>query len=296
MDEINDSELTKVTSNAFNNVLQYVQNSCLNFHIQMTPFSADISLKKSLVRNKSGFPMMPNLPKHDECGLDMELVRMKKKYEDLASKHTLAMDTIKSLEKGVKMRDETISKLLLLNEETQPVFTDKKSNNYEEEKIEPLNALNCEMEVVKVKDDFVISSQDDDLTQVSKPYVPMPSGQASDSSTVACSLCSRAMINYSPQYFSGYKLHPACVICLKRDSLIDEEPDPFSSFPSSSIPSSLLTHWIQPYQLSFSPPISASVSLKSHYVKLPNPVEILYTAQDILLELKELMKRSDWWS
>ena len=101
---------------------------------------------------------------------------------------------------------------------------------------------------------------------------------------------------YSPQYFSGYKLHPACAICLKRDSLIDEEPDPFSSFPSSSIPSSLLTHWIQPYQLSLSPPISASVSLKSHFVKLPNPGEILYTAQDILLELKELMKRSDWWS
>ena len=60
MDRTIDSELTMVTNNAFNNVLQCIQNSCLNYQIQMSPFLAVITLKKPLVKDKFGTPTLPN--------------------------------------------------------------------------------------------------------------------------------------------------------------------------------------------------------------------------------------------
>ena len=244
---------------------------------------------------------MPNLIKYDQSSLEMELACMKEKYENLASKHMLAMETIDSLEKSVKMRDETIRNLLVSDEQTQYVkdplrlSLDGNTVNCEEEKNKNPKAPHFS-ELETLQEEFGNSSQDDYLEPYSRPCVPMPIGHTPYSSLVACSLCMRTISNYCPQYFSGYKLHPVCDICMKRNSLKDEEPHPFSSFPSSNIPSSLVTHWIQPYQLSLSPRITSSVSFRSHYVKLPNPGEILYTAQDILLELKELMARSNWWS
>ena len=104
------------------------------------------------------------------------------------------------------------------------------------------------------------------------------------------------MPDYTPQYFSGYKLRPACDICLKKNPIENQESLPFSAFPFGEIPSSLATHWIQPFKLSTLPSISSSVSFRSHCTKFPNPGEVLYTASDILHELKELMKKSSWWT
>ena len=41
-------------SRIFDNILEQIQSSNLNFHLQVSPFSAVISLKKSLVKDKSG--------------------------------------------------------------------------------------------------------------------------------------------------------------------------------------------------------------------------------------------------
>ena len=43
----------------FNNILDCIQRSNLNFQLQVSPFSAFISMKKSLVKDKSGSYLQP---------------------------------------------------------------------------------------------------------------------------------------------------------------------------------------------------------------------------------------------
>lgn len=45
----------------FNNILDKIQKSNLNFQLQVSPFSAFISLKKSLVKDRSGSFLLPQL-------------------------------------------------------------------------------------------------------------------------------------------------------------------------------------------------------------------------------------------
>ena len=54
-----DSELnpTMAAHRTFDSILQQIQFSNLNFRIQLTPFAANISLKKTPVRDKSGIPL-----------------------------------------------------------------------------------------------------------------------------------------------------------------------------------------------------------------------------------------------
>ena len=56
--DFNSSELnpTMVAAEAFNSILQQVQSSNLNFMIQLSPFAANISLKKTPLKDKSGIP------------------------------------------------------------------------------------------------------------------------------------------------------------------------------------------------------------------------------------------------
>ena len=48
-----------LANNAFETLIDQVRNSNLNFQLQMSPFSAQISLKKSLVIDQSGRPRLP---------------------------------------------------------------------------------------------------------------------------------------------------------------------------------------------------------------------------------------------
>ena len=48
-----------LASQTFDNILQTIQKSNLNFVLQVSPYSANISLKKSLVTDKSGAVCLP---------------------------------------------------------------------------------------------------------------------------------------------------------------------------------------------------------------------------------------------
>ena len=54
-----DLKLTMLASQTFDNILEEIQNSCLNFQLQISPFSAMISLKKSYIKDRSGNPLLP---------------------------------------------------------------------------------------------------------------------------------------------------------------------------------------------------------------------------------------------
>ena len=51
----------------FEGIINQVRSSNLNFQIQMTPFSANILIKKTLIRDNAGSPIIPSTFKnHDE--------------------------------------------------------------------------------------------------------------------------------------------------------------------------------------------------------------------------------------
>ena len=56
-----DFDYTMLASNAFDYLLNQIRSSNLNFHLQMSPFSAIVSIKKSLIKDKSGLPLLPKL-------------------------------------------------------------------------------------------------------------------------------------------------------------------------------------------------------------------------------------------
>ena len=127
MNEIIDSDKTMAAANyAFNNVLHSIQNSCLNYHIQMSPFSAVISLKKSLVKSKSGSPSFPTMPNTD-AGVNSanmeELDILKKKHAELMVKYDDAIKTITSLTYDIDTPDDVIQNLLNLRKFQQVQLT-----------------------------------------------------------------------------------------------------------------------------------------------------------------------------
>ena len=67
MDEFIDSDQNPamLASNMFYQILNQIQSSNLNFHLQQTPFSAQISLRKSLMRDKSGKYLLPFIPDYE---------------------------------------------------------------------------------------------------------------------------------------------------------------------------------------------------------------------------------------
>ena len=60
-----DSDPTMAASKTFDRILYIIQQSNLNFALQVSPFSANISLKKSLVRDKAGSFRFPPEPLND---------------------------------------------------------------------------------------------------------------------------------------------------------------------------------------------------------------------------------------
>ena len=55
------SDPKMLADQTFNNILYEIQRSNLNFQLQVSPFSAYISLKKSLVKDRCGSLLLPPL-------------------------------------------------------------------------------------------------------------------------------------------------------------------------------------------------------------------------------------------
>ena len=96
----------------FNNILDCIQRSNLNFQLQVSPFSAFISLKKSLVKDKFGSYLQPpaqttvepHLPSQDLTSL---LVRINELENDLLIQKNNHGDIVKKLkDASIKLEQE----------------------------------------------------------------------------------------------------------------------------------------------------------------------------------------------
>ena len=94
-DELINSDINMLAANSFNSILNHIQNSSLNYQLQLSPFSALVSIKKSFIKDKSGQTVLP-----PECFItpayksELELrnessryEKLKQEFEELRSVH-----------------------------------------------------------------------------------------------------------------------------------------------------------------------------------------------------------------
>ena len=53
------TDLTMLAKATFNEVISEIQESCLNYTMQVTPYSAIISLRKTFITDRNGVTVMP---------------------------------------------------------------------------------------------------------------------------------------------------------------------------------------------------------------------------------------------
>ena len=116
MQEITDSDnmsSAMLASNMFQEILDLIQSSNLNFQLQVSPFAAQISLRKSLVRDKAGKVLPPGIQRHDDLKklvnkndkLQNELSILQSNHEVLVNDFTKACQTIETLKNQIVKED-----------------------------------------------------------------------------------------------------------------------------------------------------------------------------------------------
>jgi hypothetical protein len=104
---------TMCLNQVFESLLNSVKSSNLNFHIQQTPFSAVISIKKSTVKDKFG----SNLQPPPSSGSDM--------FASLKTENHALLDRVAHLEKYVRSLQNDLEEEVNENETThKKILTD----------------------------------------------------------------------------------------------------------------------------------------------------------------------------
>ena len=160
-----DCNLTMLATKTFDNILEQIRTSCLNFHMQISPFSAVISLKKSLIKDLSGRPCIPTEPRkpaseHAEA-LEKKNHELERKLRFITDEHSKlkvecaeAYKTVETLKKDLEIRDNEMREVkdaqMLAKEDLDNA---KKEIIDQRKKIEDLNEKDLELEDVR-KENF----------------------------------------------------------------------------------------------------------------------------------------------
>ena len=171
-----------MASIAFDRILQDILTSNLNFQLQVSPFSAQISLKKSLVKNRNGSCRLPSESSFtrlesefstlqiEKMRLENDLKVLHTKYERIVRDYEEAFNRIQFLEESKnnhfeierdqKVRDEVIREtaaaLKTENENLKTRIGDqnkeiKDLQNFKKVKIKVSEKLNKELSENKIK-------------------------------------------------------------------------------------------------------------------------------------------------
>ena len=138
-----------LAKNAFDEILELVKTSNLNFQMNVSPFSATISLKKSFIRDKFGNILAPTPvnPASQEFSTHHENAELVKKNEHLSKK-------IQEIENFVTFKTQTIQILeaKIANAEASTIKTFNEKND---EATTVKKALkNSNMEITKLKNEM----------------------------------------------------------------------------------------------------------------------------------------------
>ena len=136
MSQLNSSDVnpTMVASRTFDSILEQILSSNLNFQLQISPFSANISLKKTPIKDLSGSPVLPPpksiKPSSDATAstatdlaayaaktikLEKDLSALRRDYEDAVEDSAAAHLRLKSMESQPTVKVEALYKELSEN-------------------------------------------------------------------------------------------------------------------------------------------------------------------------------------
>ena len=94
----------------FDSSINQVRSSNLNFQMQMTPFSATIVIKKTLIRDTSGFPLIPPTYKnHKEEMVEQKYKKVTEEMKPLKVSHTTLQT---DLDEDITANKETLKKTM----------------------------------------------------------------------------------------------------------------------------------------------------------------------------------------
>ena len=185
------------------------------------------------------------LDKRDQNILDL------KSAANTAQKVVNALNT-KIIEKKTDFKKE---KAKLLKDHRTEIKELKKKLGQANTKILKLQKANEASHESFVKHNNVRTTHEACTTSVEPDFGTEPDFDLSP----VCSLCGNRIDGYIPSYFMGNAINPTCTICDVTDP-----DDPFVSFPTDGIPTSLAAHWIPMGGIETANPF---ISFKTHCVK-----------------------------
>ena len=127
---------TMVASFAFETIIDNIRNSNLNFQLQMSPFSAQISLKRSLVNDKAGIPRLPstipaatfskrNMQLEIELNnLKVENARVRDEFDEAQSRIKFLETEVERLSIKIENEDDNIANIENLQVEIKRLSTE----------------------------------------------------------------------------------------------------------------------------------------------------------------------------
>ena len=179
-----DNSSTMLASQTFDKILQIIQKSNLNFVMQVSPFSASISLKKSLITDKSGAFCLPPESNSDQISqeafkamkdentkLESALLNIKSELVTVTDDCEAAYARIKIFEENRKTMEILEQKVAKAELDTLKVFNEKKNEvDAFKKQIKPLNDEINERkkEITSLKK--IIKERDRDLQKINGKY------------------------------------------------------------------------------------------------------------------------------
>ena len=145
MERISDSDRKHTTamlaSAEFNKIIRQIQSSNLNYQLQISPFSAYISVRKTFAKDRSGNLLLPktissvpsvSMDNFDakNSQLENDLTSLRFKYEEAVDDCAEAYRNIKTLEDQLKFKNEESvllrTKLEKAEKEISKTYSDNK--------------------------------------------------------------------------------------------------------------------------------------------------------------------------
>ena len=285
MDKLTDSDITMLAGTSFDNILHQIQSSCLNYKLKITPFSAFISIKKSFVKDKEGYAVIPddvkssaifdlsNQDARNDINLKEELNQLKTKQmeyiKELKSVYTLVDELRNTIEERDSAINDILTQRMVHKEAAGTVSKTLKPSQFE------FDALQCDMmktDIEKFKSldlEAVKVEQASSLGENSECYCGFATKlevQDYDASSNSTS----NYFNHDGNYASTMKVESHCL--------------------------SLVSHWY-PFSMSYSSDNNSGIgnlfsipSVRAHYVKLPKPGEAFSSLTHMDEEFRQLLR------
>ena len=118
------------TNSAVNVIVSTVKSSNLNFLIQESPFSLQITLRKTFIKNKNGTTLQPFRENNNTCEFEQKV-----QIEKLQQENSALHDSVKHLETDLSETRDTLQKLNKKLENEKAVLSIKSAEEIEKIRI-----------------------------------------------------------------------------------------------------------------------------------------------------------------